>query len=299
MHKVEARKPSSVNPFPQRKRPLQPTPVQAAVADEAINPVVKRRRGSLLKGKIATTRPVRVQDNIQLVCLINSTTPFFFTLTCTQVPELRSTPLPIPPKVVEAIEEEVVRKISASNPLLKFFVKVKLVRNERRNFLNLRVQKQYVPLVHAFTAASGTIYFFFLSIHIEPQLQLVCIHPERGLLCTWACIDKEDFVAAVTSVKTRFGDKLSSEQYVTRLNVLSEGRLQDQLATSDLNSVVREKLSAEKDNNTKLSEALYFRINISTDLYARLMPILSILAPEQVNSIVLLTDHFLNENQSV
>ena len=95
--------------------------------------------------------------------------------------------------------------MAAFDPLLRHLVAVKLVRNERRNFVNIRIHKKYVPLVHAQTMASGTRMFFFLSLHLEPFINVVSIHPEKGVQRMWDEVDASELLKSVAAFKARHG----------------------------------------------------------------------------------------------
>lgn len=40
--------------------------------------------------------------------------------------------------------------------------------------------------------ASGTRIFFFLSVHLEPFVNVVAIHPEHGTRGTWGAVQIEE-----------------------------------------------------------------------------------------------------------
>jgi hypothetical protein len=60
----------------------------------------------------------------------------------------------------------------------RHIVTIKLVRNQRKNFVNFRVRKELVPTIHVHTdAPTGITVLFALSIYLEPcvtSLNVVC-----------------------------------------------------------------------------------------------------------------------------
>jgi hypothetical protein len=126
---------------------------------------------------------------------------------------LRTTPEPLSELQIQDVERCALAALGELDPLLRHIVTVKLVRNERRNFVNIRIRKPYVPLVHAQTLGSGTRYFFFLSVHLEPFVNVVAIHPERGPRGTWGAIDAAELRQAIDSFKARHGVHRESYRY--------------------------------------------------------------------------------------
>ena len=119
---------------------------------------------------------------------------------------LRQTAAPLPERQVREVEAGVLSALGALDPVLAHIVAVKLVRNERRNFVNIRIRKPLVPLVHAQTLPSGTRYFFCVSLYLEPFVTVTAIHPERGPRDTWGDVDRSELEAAVErNAATVFG----------------------------------------------------------------------------------------------
>ena len=126
---------------------------------------------------------------------------------------LRHTTEPLSTRQIQEIEHSAVAALGRFDPLLCHLVAVKLVRNERRNFVNIRIHKCYVPLVHAQTAASGTRFFFCLSLHLEPFVNVFAIHPNLGVRDTWDKIDCAELQQACESFKARHGVHRETYRY--------------------------------------------------------------------------------------
>jgi hypothetical protein len=126
---------------------------------------------------------------------------------------LRHTAQPLSASQVQEIERCALAALGRLDPLLRHLVAVKLVRNERRNFVNIRIHKYYVPLVHAQTAASGTRFFFCLSVHLEPFVNVFAIHPHLGVRDTWGMIDGTELQQACESFKARHGVHRETYRY--------------------------------------------------------------------------------------
>ena len=47
-----------------------------------------------------------------------------------------------------AIEADTLSRLAAIEPILRHTVQVKLVRNERKNFINIRIKRHYIPMMH-------------------------------------------------------------------------------------------------------------------------------------------------------
>lgn len=172
---------------------------------------------------------------------------------------LRYTAQPLSAPQVQEIERCALAALGRLDPLLRHLVAVKLVRNERRNFINIRIHKCYVPLVHAQTAASGTRYFFCLSVHMEPFVNVFAIHPELGVRDTWGTIDSTELQEACASFKARHG--VHGETY----------RYHDSKPLADDLAAVLRSVAATRGGAFSLA------IRIATQMFTALAPTLRLL----------------------
>ena len=173
---------------------------------------------------------------------------------------LRHTAQPLSPPQVQEIERCALVALGRLDPLLRHLVTVKLVRNERRNFINIRIHKCYVPLVHAQTAASGTRYLFCLSVHLEPFVNVFAVHPELGVRDSWGAIDSTELQQACASFKARHG--VHGETY---------RHCDSEPPADDLAAVLRSAAAAPGPGAFSLA------IRIATQMFTALAPTLRLL----------------------
>ena len=66
----------------------------------------------------------------------------------------------------------------------------KLVRNQRKNFINFRVRKEFVPTIHVHAdAGSGMTVLFALSMYLEPYVFVFPLHVVAGPPPRWGAMD--------------------------------------------------------------------------------------------------------------
>jgi hypothetical protein len=180
---------------------------------------------------------------------------------------LRHTAEPLPASEVQAVEQAALHALAALDPLLRHLVTVKLVRNERRNFVNLRIHKEYVPLVHSQTAhPSGTRYLFCLSLFIEPFVTVFAVHPSAGRCNTWGGIDGAELSQAVASFKARHGVRGESYRYSDT-----------QPPAGTLDAAVRG--SRGRPGREKGGAPFRLEIRVATQMFTGLVPTLRLLLP--------------------
>ena len=80
---------------------------------------------------------------------------------------------------------------------------MKLVRNERKNFINIRIKRNYIPMIHHHKGPSRTVYHFFATVKFEPFVSVVPIHPDRGIVDNWSAVNIEELLAAIANFKVR------------------------------------------------------------------------------------------------
>ena len=95
------------------------------------------------------------------------------------LPHIATTLTPILGPQLDAIFLEARAKLRIFDPMLEHITTVKLVRNERRNLLNVRIRKDYLRLL--FHITSGDNFFcFFPDYSLQPFVRIVCLHRMRG-----------------------------------------------------------------------------------------------------------------------
>ena len=62
--------------------------------------------------------------------------------------DMRQTPDTIPADQERTIKHIALDKLGAVQPILKHITTIKLVRNQRRNLLNVRIKQPYIPHIH-------------------------------------------------------------------------------------------------------------------------------------------------------
>lgn len=172
---------------PKRRRSEEPPPVAGAAAASAAAPAPKP--------PMQPTHPnQRVMPNVQLV------------------ERLRQTPEELPKSEARAIEQEAIEHLAAIDPFLRHLISFKLVRNQRKNFINFRIKKALIPTIHFHRdVATGCVVLFSLSIFLEPYIVVTPVHPRTGAPLTWADADPAVLNRGIASFKHRH--QLKNERY--------------------------------------------------------------------------------------
>lgn len=140
------------------------------------------------------------------------------------VPSLAQTPAALPPELCAQICREAMQRLAAIDPMLAHLAQANVVRNERRNFLNLRIRHGLLALLWRWTAvparkppsAAGAAdstarsggegsastddaltIGFFMSNSMQPLVQVVPICRRRGVLSEWAQVPLDALRSAV------------------------------------------------------------------------------------------------------
>ena len=80
----------------------------------------------------------------------------------------------------ELVDHAVLNHLGELNPILKHITTVKLVCNQRRNLINIRVRRELLPTIHHFPAASGLHIFFTMSDELQPYVRIIPIREDSG-----------------------------------------------------------------------------------------------------------------------
>eukprot|EP00040_Diaphanoeca_grandis_P028886 m.168101 g.168101 ORF g.168101 m.168101 type:complete len:478 (-) comp31492_c0_seq1:171-1604(-) len=181
----------------------------------------------------------------------------------------RHTPNPLSQGEVDAVEGAALNALGTIQPILKHLCTIKLVRNERKNFINIRIKKEFVPLMFVWKAPeSETRYFFFASINVEPYVNVVAIHPERGRVRSWRDVDHNALMGAVRA----FLKKVFVSQETYRYSAGAQ-------------SVIANDLKKVLDRAGRSSAAFVLHIRVATQLMINALPVLKTITIDQTRSL--------------
>eukprot|EP00043_Microstomoeca_roanoka_P009752 m.92976 g.92976 ORF g.92976 m.92976 type:complete len:231 (+) comp14683_c0_seq1:89-781(+) len=103
------------------------------------------------------------------------------------------------------VREDALLRLDSVDPILRHVMDVKVVRNQRRNFLNLRVRQDYATLVFQHEGVDRVRYCFFISDKLEPFITITVLSPEEGKLERLSSLQVVELEEALTRFKSRFG----------------------------------------------------------------------------------------------
>jgi hypothetical protein len=90
------------------------------------------------------------------------------------IESLRQTSAQLQRSEEEQIKRETLQRLGALDPILQHIMEVKLVRNERRNFINVRIKADYTTLLFQHSE-HGVFNCFFLSDKLEPFVTITAV----------------------------------------------------------------------------------------------------------------------------
>jgi hypothetical protein len=90
------------------------------------------------------------------------------------IESLRQTPNQLGRSEEEQIKRETLKRLGDLDPILQHIMDVKLVRNERRNFINVRIKADYTTLLFQH-CEHGVFNCFFLSDKLEPFVTITVV----------------------------------------------------------------------------------------------------------------------------
>jgi hypothetical protein len=100
--------------------------------------------------------------------------------------------------------------LAAVDPLLPHLVVVKLVKNERRSFINIRVKREFLRLI--FHQQHGDVFFcFFPDDTLEPFVKIVALHKHSGEIKPVPPELDADLAASIAAFKAHH--QISNESY--------------------------------------------------------------------------------------
>ncbi len=114
----------------------------------------------------------------------------------------------------ELVDKAVLSHLGELNPLLKHIITVKLVCNQRRNLINIRVRRELLATIHHYSDAQGLHVFFTMSDALQPYVRILPIDESAGELSlrrqftppVWAAIAR-----GAAQLKGRF--QITQERY--------------------------------------------------------------------------------------
>jgi hypothetical protein len=90
------------------------------------------------------------------------------------IESLRQTPNQLGRSEEDQIKRETLKRLGDLDPILQHIMDVKLVRNERRNFINVRIKADYTTLLFQHSE-HGVFNCFFLSDKLEPFVTITVV----------------------------------------------------------------------------------------------------------------------------
>ncbi len=88
-------------------------------------------------------------------------------------PQYEVTPGPLSRDDQEELKAQTLDRLADIDPILRHIMDVKVVRNERRNFLNVRIKQDYATMLFQ-QRHHDVFHCFFLSDKLEPLVSLAC-----------------------------------------------------------------------------------------------------------------------------
>ena len=159
------------------------------------------------------------------------------------------------------IQRQALERLSVHDPMLRHMMEIKVVCNQRRNFVNILVKREYVTLCHK-DVFEEVRYCFFLSDKIEPYVIITAVDPSSGRLGTLTQQQIDHLSQSVANFKVRFG--ISGESY--HYTGLSERQETDQFVASGGAS------RATKSH----SSHFHLKMRIATEMYKSKLPVMTL-----------------------
>lgn len=161
----------------------------------------------------------------------------------------------------EIIERDTRDRLKQIDPILDQILDVKIVTNQRKNFINLRVRQDYATLL--FHHKAGDIYFcFFLSDKLEPFIIITAVHPIYGKLGQITRTHFEELKAAIHLFKQKYGIEGESYHYTP----MDERKETDNFVASGGTSM----------SSKSHSSHWHLKMRIGTNMYKDRFPILQL-----------------------
>mmetsp|Transcript_45404 Transcript_45404/g.120792 ORF Transcript_45404/g.120792 Transcript_45404/m.120792 type:complete len:246 (+) Transcript_45404:60-797(+) len=178
------------------------------------------------------------------------------------VPSLRQTPNQLDRAAEEQIKREALQVLGALDPILQHIMDIKLVRNERRNLINVRIKSDYTTLLFQHQE-QGVHNCFFLSDKLEPFITITVVHPARGKLNRLTSLQLDGLNSAVRRFKDKYGITGDTYHYTT----LGERGKTDELSSS----------GQVRGASRSHSSHFHLKMRVATDMYKDRFPVLQLI----------------------
>eukprot|EP01147_Barroeca_monosierra_P005837 gene5837-9040_t len=190
---------------------------------------------------------------------------------------LKNTPEDLTRQEKEQIRTDALNQLACIDPILPHILDVKVVRNQRRNFINLRVRRDYSTLIFHSPAESGVTWCFFISDKLEPFITITALSQDEGKLSKLSSAQVVELEEALQQFKKRFGIVGESYHYTS----LEERQETDQF--------VRE---TSVDMRSKShSSHFHLKMRIATEMYKDKFPVLKLMNFDELRRTV---DHIMH-----
>ncbi|EDQ86423.1 uncharacterized protein MONBRDRAFT_10958 [Monosiga brevicollis MX1] len=119
---------------------------------------------------------------------------------CRLVEAWRQSDQALSPQQAQDAVRQVTRRLGEIDPMLAHMLAANLVRNERRNFINLRFRRGRFKLLfrRRLPEQRGFI-CFFLCDNFQPMVEVCVLDPARGELPMWADVPRDELHAALAT----------------------------------------------------------------------------------------------------
>jgi hypothetical protein len=172
----------------------------------------------------------------------------------------------------QEIQKEVLDYLYTVQPLLKHIMEVKVVSNPRRNFVNLRIKSDYLPMIYYELTSSGAYFCFFLSDKLEPFVIITCVDPEHGRLFQLTQPLLSDLEVAIINFKNKFGIQNETYHYTPK--------------TERVDSHQESQSGKIAWRNKSHSTHWHLKMRIATQMYRDKLQILKLFDLDKVKNVV-------------
>lgn len=158
------------------------------------------------------------------------------------------------------IKQQTLERISRTDPILRVILEVKIAKNQRRNFINVRVRNDFVTLCYH-EVLNGMFYCYTMSDKLEPFVIVTVVDPLLGKLEKLSRQQLADLEMSLERFRRKFG--VQNEKY--HYTPLKERRETDKFVASGGTS------SANKAH----SSHWHLKIRVATAMCCHLLPIMN------------------------
>lgn len=159
------------------------------------------------------------------------------------------------------IKREAIERLYSIEPILKHILEIKIVSNPRRNFINVIIKKEYLPLIY-YERLDDVYFCFFVSDKLEPYVIITALHKEKGRLINLNKKLLDGLEKSITNFKKKFG--ISNEGYhYTSLSERNETEI----------NVSKGNISFQNKSHSK---HWHLKMRIATGMYIQKLPILNL-----------------------